>query len=152
LAWENAHGTLKLLCCSAPYKKLGCWWCVVVLEAQATERGLLLTAFCLGGSSSAPVACFKRKGPWDTTELRACEKLSPPSIGKLPPSIPAASSAGTAPPCVRWELYAVAQKPEGQITEVSYMFPRPGADKTPVPKVTFVTKVSDLGCAVGYYK
>jgi len=50
------------------------------------------------------------------------------------------------------ELYAAAQKPEGQITEVSYMFPRPGADKTPVPKVTFVTKVSDLGCAVGYYK
>ena len=25
------------------------------------------------------------------------------------------------------ELYAAAQKPEGQITEVSYMFPRPGA-------------------------
>ena len=24
------------------------------------------------------------------------------------------------------ELYAAAQKPEGQITEVSYMFPRPG--------------------------
>ena len=50
------------------------------------------------------------------------------------------------------ELYAAAQKPEGQITEVSYMFPRPGADKTPVPKVTFVTKVGDLGCGVGYYK
>jgi hypothetical protein len=50
------------------------------------------------------------------------------------------------------ELYADAQKPEGQITEVSYMFPRPGADKTPVPKVTFVTKASDLGCGVGYYK
>src|SRR5215470_8321570 len=50
------------------------------------------------------------------------------------------------------ELYAAAQKPEGQITEVGYMFPRPGADKTPVPKVTFVTKVGDIGCAVGYYK
>jgi hypothetical protein len=50
------------------------------------------------------------------------------------------------------ELYAAAQKPEGQITEVSYMFPRPGADKTPVPKVTFVTKAGDLGCGVGYYK
>jgi hypothetical protein len=33
------------------------------------------------------------------------------------------------------------------------MFPRPGADKTPVPKVSLVTKVSDdLGCGVGYYK
>ena len=50
------------------------------------------------------------------------------------------------------ELYAGGQKPEGQVTEVSYMFPRPGADKTPVPKVFFVTKVGDLGCDVGYYK
>ena len=50
------------------------------------------------------------------------------------------------------ELHAAAQKPEGQITEVSYMFPRPGADKTPVQKVSFVTKAGELGCGVGYYK
>jgi len=50
------------------------------------------------------------------------------------------------------ELYAAAQKPEGQISEVSYMFTRPGADMTPVPKVTFVTKAGDLGCGVGYYR
>jgi len=50
------------------------------------------------------------------------------------------------------ELYAAAQKPEGQITEVSYMFPRPGAEKTPVLKSSFVTKVGDLGCGVGFYK
>jgi hypothetical protein len=50
------------------------------------------------------------------------------------------------------ELYNAAQKPEGQITEVSYMFSKPGADPKPVPKVSFVTRVSDLGCAVGYYK
>jgi signal transduction histidine kinase len=50
------------------------------------------------------------------------------------------------------ELYAAAQKPEGQITEVSYMFPRPGPDKTPVPKVSLITRVDDLGCGVGYYK
>jgi hypothetical protein len=50
------------------------------------------------------------------------------------------------------ELHAAAQKPESQITEVSYMFPRPGADKTPVPKVSFLTKVGDVGCGVGYYK
>ena len=49
------------------------------------------------------------------------------------------------------ELYDGAE-PEGQITEVSYMFPRPGSDKTPVPKVSFVTTVGDLGCGVGYYK
>jgi Single Cache domain 2 len=50
------------------------------------------------------------------------------------------------------ELYAAIQKPEGEMTEVSYMFPRPGADKTPVPKVSLVTKIGDIGCGVGYYK
>ena len=50
------------------------------------------------------------------------------------------------------EIYAAYQKPEGEITEVSYMLPRPGANKTPVPKVSFVTRVGDLGCGVGYYK
>ncbi|MGO9995535.1 MAG: cache domain-containing protein [Steroidobacteraceae bacterium] len=50
------------------------------------------------------------------------------------------------------ELYAAGQKPEGHITKVSYMFPKPGADPKPVPKVSFVTKVGDLVCGVGYYK
>ena len=50
------------------------------------------------------------------------------------------------------DLFAAMQKPEGQINEVDYVFPRPGADKTPVPKASFVTRVGDLGCGVGYYK
>jgi hypothetical protein len=50
------------------------------------------------------------------------------------------------------ELYAAGKKPEGQITQVSYMFARPGADSKPVPKVSLVTRVSDLVCGVGYYK
>jgi hypothetical protein len=50
------------------------------------------------------------------------------------------------------ELYAAYQKPEGEITEVNYVFPRPGADKTPVAKVSLVTRVDDLGCGVGYCK
>jgi Single Cache domain 2 len=50
------------------------------------------------------------------------------------------------------EQYAAVQKPGGQITEVSYMFPKPGANTTPVPKVSFVTKVGDLSCGVGSYK
>jgi len=50
------------------------------------------------------------------------------------------------------DLYAAAQKREGEISEISYMFPRPGADKTPVSKVTFVTEVGDIACGVGYYK
>ena len=49
-------------------------------------------------------------------------------------------------------IYAAAQKPEGQITEVSYMFVRPGPDTKPVPKVSLVTRVGDIYCGVGYYK
>jgi signal transduction histidine kinase len=48
------------------------------------------------------------------------------------------------------EMMKVAS--EGKIEEVSYMWPRPGADTTPVQKVSFVTKVSDQVCGVGYYK
>jgi hypothetical protein len=50
------------------------------------------------------------------------------------------------------DVYTAAQKPEGEITEVSYLFPKPGADATLAPKVSFVTRVGDLGCGVGYYK
>jgi hypothetical protein len=51
------------------------------------------------------------------------------------------------------ETYAAAQKPEGQITEVSgYMFPKPGTTAPAVPKVSFATRVGDLVCGVGYYK
>jgi len=46
-------------------------------------------------------------------------------------------------------IYEAAK--EGQVNQVSYKFPMPGADKTPVPKVSFVTAVSGLGCGVGYY-
>jgi signal transduction histidine kinase len=48
------------------------------------------------------------------------------------------------------DLYAAAK--DGQITEVSYMFPKPGTDMTPVAKVSLVTRIGDLGCGVGYYK
>lgn len=47
------------------------------------------------------------------------------------------------------EMYAVAK--EGSISEVAYMWPRPGSTD-PVAKVSFVTKVDDQVCAVGYYK
>ena len=51
------------------------------------------------------------------------------------------------------DLYAAELKPEGQITPVTYVFPKTGADTTPVPKVSLVTRAAvDLGCGVGYYK
>jgi hypothetical protein len=49
------------------------------------------------------------------------------------------------------EMFDAAQKPGGTITEVSYMFARP-SDPKPVDKVSFVTRVGDIYCGVGYYK
>jgi signal transduction histidine kinase len=47
------------------------------------------------------------------------------------------------------EIYAVAK--EGEISEVTYMWPRPGATD-PVAKISYVTRIGDQVCAVGYYK
>jgi signal transduction histidine kinase len=47
------------------------------------------------------------------------------------------------------DIYATAQ--EGKITEVPYLWPRPGGTE-PVQKVAYVTKIGDQVCAVGYYK
>jgi len=47
------------------------------------------------------------------------------------------------------DIYKAAQ--DGKVNEVSYMFPKPGATE-PSPKTSFVTKIGDLGCGVGYYK
>ncbi len=44
-----------------------------------------------------------------------------------------------------------AAKPDA-MAEVSYFWPRPGADTTPVEKISFVTRVVSQICGVGYYK
>ena len=46
------------------------------------------------------------------------------------------------------DVYTAAQKPEGEITEVSYLSLKPGDDPNGwAPKVSFVTRVGDLGCS-----
>ena len=47
------------------------------------------------------------------------------------------------------EMFDVAE--EGKVKEVTYMWPKPGSDE-PVGKVTYVTRVGDQVCGVGYYK
>jgi len=47
------------------------------------------------------------------------------------------------------EMYKSAS--EGKVAEVDYLWPRPGATD-PVPKVTYVAKIGDQVCGVGYYK
>lgn len=46
---------------------------------------------------------------------------------------------------------AATDAKDGAVAEVNYMFPKPGTD-VPVPKRSYVTRVADLGCGVGYYK
>lgn len=46
-------------------------------------------------------------------------------------------------------LYEAAK--EGAISEIEYDWPKPGSS-TPAKKVSFVTKIGDQVCAVGYYK
>lgn len=48
------------------------------------------------------------------------------------------------------EMMTVAT--EGKFNVVTYYWPRPGANTTPVEKVSFVTRVADQVCGVGYYK
>lgn len=45
----------------------------------------------------------------------------------------------------------LAKAKEGEIVEVEYKWPRPGSEE-PVQKTSFVTKIGDQVCAVGYYK
>jgi signal transduction histidine kinase len=47
------------------------------------------------------------------------------------------------------EMMAIAT--EGQIIAVSYMWPEPGS-RVPTAKISFVTRVADQMCGVGYYK
>jgi hypothetical protein len=47
--------------------------------------------------------------------------------------------------------FAATQKPEGQLTEVSYLVPNSGVHRTPLPKVSLTTRVGDLVCGVSYY-
>lgn len=47
------------------------------------------------------------------------------------------------------EIMKVAE--EGKINQVTYMWPKPG-QTGPVQKVSYVTKVGDQVCGVGYYK
>lgn len=46
---------------------------------------------------------------------------------------------------------ALKGSPEGSVTTLDYDFPKPGTSES-VPKQSFITRVRDQGCGVGYYK
>jgi hypothetical protein len=70
----------------------------------------------------------------------------PSLVGK---SLKGLEDKATPPKALGAEVYASAA--EGKISEVSYMWPRPGEEK-PSEKVAYVTKAGDQVCGVGYYK
>jgi signal transduction histidine kinase len=46
---------------------------------------------------------------------------------------------------------AIKSSAPGSVVTVQYSYPRPGTTE-PVPKESFMTRVGDQGCGVGYYK
>jgi len=40
---------------------------------------------------------------------------------------------------------------EGTVTVIDFNFPRPGTTE-PVPKESYITRVGNVGCGVGFYK
>ena len=50
------------------------------------------------------------------------------------------------------QIFKAAQKPEGEITEITYLAKKPPpAEPTPVKKVSVVRRIGEIGCGVGYY-
>lgn len=50
------------------------------------------------------------------------------------------------------QIFEAAQKPEGEITEITYLAKKPApAEATPVKKVSVVRRIGQIGCGVGYY-
>ncbi|MGA8613841.1 MAG: hypothetical protein WB760_19640 [Xanthobacteraceae bacterium] len=45
----------------------------------------------------------------------------------------------------------IKNAPEGTVSTVDYMFPKPGTTN-PIPKESYVTRIGNEGCGVGYYK
>jgi cytochrome c len=45
----------------------------------------------------------------------------------------------------------IKNAPEGTVSTVDYKFPRPGKTE-PEPKQSYVTRIGNQGCGVGYYK
>ncbi len=96
------------------------------------------------GSCTAIAMCLLQCRGWQIRRhgQPQCESIARPGVRTLKDAT--GKAFGQA-------LYDAGQKPEGEITEVEYLFARP-TDPKPVPKTTFVTRVGEIACGVGYYK
>ncbi len=103
-------------------------------QGTAAEARAMLDKAVAAVKSDEAVALamfIKGEGGFKDRDLYVfCFRASDGKTLASPPSVPAGTDARTLKDSTGKvfgpELYAAAQKPEGQITEVSYMFPRAG--------------------------
>lgn len=117
-----------------------------VVAAIKTDQAVALAMFLKGES-----------GFRDRDLYPFCFRIADGKLLASPKAVPAGTDIRSLKDADRSSygeaIYAAAQKPEGQVTEVPrYMFPKPDTTAPTFEKVSFVTKVGDLGCGVGYYK
>ena len=122
-------------------------------------RGLSFLAAKVFAAKAVALAMFiKGEGGFRDRELYPfCFRIVDGKTLASPKAVPAGTDVRSLKDANRNSygeaIYAAAQKPEGQITEVpSYLFPKPDTIAPTFEKVSFVTRVGDLGCGVGYYK
>ena len=127
--------------------------------AQEARAMLEKAVAAVKADQAVAMAMFlKGEGGFRDRELYPfCFRLADGKVLASPKAVPAGTDIRSLKDANRNSygeaIYAAAQKPEGQITEVpSYMFPKPDTTAPTFEKVSFVTKVGDLGCGVGYYK
>ena len=127
--------------------------------AQKARAMLDKAVAAVKADQAVALAMFlKGEGGFRDRELYPfCFRIADGKLLASPKAVPAGTDARTLKDSTGNSygeaIYAAAQKPEGQITEVkSYLFPKPDTTAPTFEKVSFVTKVGDLGCGVGYYK
>jgi hypothetical protein len=127
--------------------------------ADEAKAMLLKAAAAVKADQAVALAMFnKGEGGFKDRDLNAfCFRATDGKALASPIAVPAGTDVRTQKDptgkAYGLELFTAAQKPEGQITDVGpYMFPKPGTTAPVFPKVSFVTRVGDLACGVGYYK
>jgi hypothetical protein len=128
--------------------------------AEEAKAMLLKAAAAVRADKEVALAQFnKGEGGFRDRDLYVfCYRLTDGKTVAGPLAVPAgtdakASKDPTGRPFGKEMYDAMQQKPEGVITEVGYLFPKPGTTSPALPKASFVMRVApDLGCGVGYYK
>jgi signal transduction histidine kinase len=139
---------------------LGCAFAVAQQPGTATEARAMLDrgAAALKANATAALAAFNDKNNKDYHDRDLyvfCYNMSDGKFTAHPN--PAVMGTDVRALKVGDDLLgqkifdAIKNAPEGTVSMVDYKFPKPGTTE-PLPKQSFVTRVANEGCGVGYYK